>query len=90
MGKSRMAEIILKRTGELLRKLFEILIGHPEGLQAGMALDKLANSVTLSEYEAEVSKSSGTRRFDKIVRFATVDCTKAGWLFSFFYFASPL
>ena len=54
-----MAEIILKRTGELLRKLFEILIGHPEGLQAGVALDKLANSVTLSEYEAGMYKIIG-------------------------------
>jgi len=45
-----------------------------------VALNKLANSVTLSEYEAGIYESSGTRRFDKIVRFATVDCTKAGWL----------
>jgi restriction system protein len=75
-----MAEITRKRTGEFLRKLFEILIKHPEGLQAGVALEQLASVVTLSEYEAGNYESSGTRRFDKIVRFATVDCAKAGWL----------
>jgi restriction system protein len=75
-----MAEITRKRTGELLRKLFDILIEHPEGMQAGVALDQLAGVVTLSEYEAGTYESSGTRRFDKIVRFATVDCVKAGWL----------
>ncbi|MFP5473412.1 MAG: winged helix-turn-helix domain-containing protein, partial [Gammaproteobacteria bacterium] len=39
----------------------------------------LASSVTLSPYEAD-SYESGGRRFEKIVRFATVDCVKAGWL----------
>lgn len=76
-----MAEVTRKRTGELLRKLFELLREHPEGLQAGNALERLANSVTLTDYEAGTYESSGTRRFDKIVRFATVDCVKAGWLF---------
>jgi len=75
-----MAEITRKRTDDLLRKLFAILMQHPEGMQAGAALEQLANSVTLSAYEAGNYESSGTRRFDKIVRFATVDCAKAGWL----------
>ncbi len=69
-----MAEVTRKRTGELLRKLFEILMAAPEGLQAGVALEKLANSVTLTPYEAGLYESTGTRRFEKIVRFATVDC----------------
>jgi restriction system protein len=75
-----MPEITRKRTGELLRRLFEILAGAPEGLPAGVALDRLAASMTLTPYEAGEYQSSGTRRFDKIVRFATVDCVKAGWL----------
>lgn len=74
-----MAEITRKRTGELLRKLFEILKQSPEGMPAGAALEQLANAVQLTEYEAG-NYASGTRRFDKIVRFATVDCVKAGWL----------
>jgi hypothetical protein len=74
-----MAEVTRRRTGELLRSLFKILLDHPEGLQAGKALDQLANTVTLTEYEAGNYESSGGRRFEKIVRFATVDCVKAGW-----------
>jgi restriction system protein len=74
-----MAEITRKRTGELLRKLFQILMQYPEGLAAGEALKKLAASVKLSEYEAGFY-DQGVRRFDKIVRFATIDCVKAGWL----------
>src|SRR5208282_4046526 len=74
-----MAEITRRRTGELLRKLFEILLKEPEGLQARLALERLAEAATLTEYEAGMYEAGG-RRFEKIVRFATVDCTKAGWL----------
>jgi restriction system protein len=74
-----MAEITRRRTGELLRELFNILMAAPEGLQASAALAALADHVTLTPYEAN-SYESGGRRFDKIVRFATVDCVKAGWL----------
>ena len=51
----------------------------PEGLPAGEALEKLAASVKMTKYESGVYES-GDRRFEKIVRFATVDCVKAGWL----------
>lgn len=74
-----MAEITRRRTGELLRELFNILMPTPAGLRASDALQKLAERVTLTPYEAD-NYESGGRRFDKIVRFATVDCVKAGWL----------
>ena len=74
-----MAEITRRRTGELLRELFSLLMSAPEGLRASEALQALAGRVTLSPYEAD-SYESGGRRFEKIVRFATVDCVKAGWL----------
>lgn len=74
-----MAEITRRRTGELLRELFNILMAASEGLRASDALKALADRVTLTPYEAD-SYDSGGRRFDKIVRFATVDCVKAGWL----------
>lgn len=74
-----MAEVTTRRTGELLRKLFEILSSHSEGMPAGEALDALASVVQLTPHEAGFYES-GTRRFEKIVRFATVDCVKAGWL----------
>ncbi|QYD69033.1 Mrr restriction system protein [Paraburkholderia edwinii] len=74
-----MAEITRRRTGELLRALFKLLTLSPEGLPARLALQQLEQQVVLSEYE-QGEYDSGGRRFDKIVRFATVDCVKAGWL----------
>jgi restriction system protein len=77
--KISMPEITRRRTGELLRKLFEILINQPEGLPARVALERLASSVSLTDYEAGAYEAGG-QRFEKIVRFATVDCVKAGGL----------
>jgi restriction system protein len=74
-----MPEITRLRLGELLRQLFELLVKHPDGLPARVALEELAASVKLTSYEAG-TYGSGGRRFEKIVRFATVDCVKAGWL----------
>ncbi len=75
-----MPEITRRRTGEMLRKLFEILMPTPDGMRARDALAELEKHLTLSEYEKGVY-STGGRRFDKIVRFATVDLVKAGWLY---------
>lgn len=75
-----MPEITRRRTGEMLRKLYEILMPLPDGMQARDALAELEKRVTLSEYEKGVYANGGTR-FDKIVRFATVDLVKAGWLY---------
>ncbi|KQV50023.1 restriction endonuclease [Massilia sp. Root335] len=74
-----MAEITRRRTGELLQKLFSILLASSTGLPARDALHQLAAEVTLTAYEAGDYESGG-RRFEKVVRFATVDCVKAGWL----------
>jgi restriction system protein len=75
-----MPEITRHRTGEMLRALFELLMPVPEGMQAREALAALENRLTLSEYE-KGEYASGGKRFDKIVRFATVDLVKAGWLY---------
>lgn len=74
-----MAEITIHRTGMLLRKLFEILMDSPEGLGAKDAIATLKNNVEMTDYEKGEYPSGGLR-FDKIIRFATVDCRKAGWL----------
>jgi len=74
-----MAEITRRRTGEMLRTLFGILLASPDGMQARDALAALEQHLTLSEYEKGKFPSGG-RRFEKIVRFATVDLVKAGWL----------
>jgi len=74
-----MAEVTRRRTGEMLRTLFEILLASEGGMQARDALAALEKRLTLSEYE-NGEYASGGRRFEKIVRFATVDLVKAGWL----------
>ncbi len=74
-----MANITRRRTGEFLRKLFEHLIAVPEGMAAGAALNAVRTSIPLSPFE-KGHYPSGGERFEKIVRFATVDCVKAGWL----------
>src|SRR5512143_2398351 len=74
-----MAEVTLQRQGELIRKLFEILAIHPEGMRAQEALETLRAQVALTEHEQGRYESGGLR-FDKIVRFATIDYVKAGWL----------
>lgn len=74
-----MADVTKARTGQLMRKLFEILLAKPDGMRAAEALAALEQQVRLTPYEAG-EYSSGGRRFEKIVRFATVDTVKAGWL----------
>lgn len=74
-----MAEITRRRTGEFLRELFKILMTAADGMRGSEALQILASRFTLTPYEAD-NYESGSRRFEKIVRFATVDCVKAGWL----------
>lgn len=68
-----------ERTGQLLRNLFLILNENPDGLTAKEALAELAERVPPNEYESG-EYDTGGRRFDKIVRFATVDAVKAGWM----------
>jgi restriction system protein len=75
-----MPEITRRRTGEMLRRLFDILLPVPEGVQARDALAELEKHLALTEYE-QGDYASGGRRFEKIVRFATVDLVKAGWLY---------
>ena len=52
-----MAEITRRRTGELLRELFNILMAAPDGVQASAALQALASRVTLTPYEADCYES---------------------------------
>jgi len=59
--------------------LFGALNEAPEGLPASTALRQLEARVPATTFE-EGQFPGGGRRYDKIVRFATIDCVKAGWL----------
>jgi restriction system protein len=74
-----MANITRRRTGEFLRKLFELLIADPNGLMASGVIAKVAEHSNLTEWE-QGHYPSGGQRFEKVLRFATVNCVKAGWL----------
>lgn len=74
-----MPNVTRKRTGEFLRTLFSILKDHSDGLAAREALAAVASKHALTEYEKGTYPSGG-QRFEKILRWATVDCVKAKWL----------
>lgn len=75
MGKG----ITRERTGLLLQTLFKVLLEHPDGQAARDALEVVAGRIQLTVHEAGEYETGG-RRFDKILRFATVDAVKAGWM----------
>jgi restriction system protein len=76
-----MAEITGKRLGELVQTVFTILLQHPGGMRAKDVLAETEQSTTLSPYEkSDYPNQPGVRRFEKIVRFATIPFVKAGWL----------
>lgn len=76
-----MAEITPRRAGELLRPLFAILMENPDGIRARDAMAKLENRVQLTPFEAaDYDKHPGLRRFEKLVRFHSINAVKAGWM----------
>jgi restriction system protein len=76
-----MAEITRQRQGEMVRKIFEILLPYPEGLPAKQVVASTLEQMTLSPFEAsDYPNLPGVRRFEKILRFSTIAFVKAGWL----------
>lgn len=76
-----MADITRRRTGEFLRIIFDLLWDKTEGLPAKEILDSIPNSIQLTEYEKGYYPSTpNSPRYEKIIRFATIDLVKAGWL----------
>ncbi|MCU0835840.1 MAG: Mrr restriction system protein [Chromatiaceae bacterium] len=76
---NKTGQVTRQRVGKLMRTLFEILLENPEGIQAGAVLAEVEKRVPPTDYE-NGSYPSGGRRYEKIVRFATVDLVKAGWM----------
>ena len=76
---TKSGQVTRQRVGKLMRTLFEVLLENPEGVQASTALAEVEKRVPPTDYE-NGSYPSGGRRYEKIVRFATVDLVKAGWM----------
>src|SRR5438045_3676324 len=77
-----MAKIGGRRVGELMLGVMRILLGHPEtGLAAKQVLEQLAAFVPPTSFESTSYEGRpAVRRYEKIVRFASIDMVKAGWL----------
>lgn len=76
-----MPEITRQRTGQFLKAIFRLLLDKPEGMPAKEVLSEIPKAIPLTEYESGYYPSSvNSQRFEKIVRFATIDLVKAGWM----------
>ena len=74
-----MADVTVFRMGQMLRGVFELLQASPDGMAAKDVLEALVEKLPPTEYELGTYKGGG-RRYEKIVRWSTVDTVKAGWL----------
>lgn len=76
-----MAEITPGRMGELIRGVFAVLSDATEGVPAAQVLKAVEQKVPPTPFElTHYEKSPNARRYEKIVRFATIGPVKAGWL----------
>jgi restriction system protein len=69
-----------QRRGELLGAVFDVLADHPDGIPARDALAEVESRIELTEFEAANYPGSDIRRFEKTVRFQTINAVKAGWM----------
>jgi restriction system protein len=76
-----MAEINSRRSGQLMRAAFAALLENPDGLPAAEVLRRVELAVPPTPFEAaDYPNRPGTRRFEKLVRFFSINTVKAGWL----------
>lgn len=64
----------------MIRKAFEILIPHRDGLPPKTVLERIAESLSVGESEARTYQSRPLRTFEEVVWLATIAPAKAGWL----------
>jgi restriction system protein len=77
----RVAEVTAKRLGEILRGAFAVLMDATEPVPAAEVITRTAERVPPTPFEQEgLPKHSNIRRFDNLVRFATLRPVKAEWL----------
>ncbi len=80
-GGANMAHVPKVRFAEYVWGVFGILANAPDGLQAKDVIARLEQQLDLTDFErAEYPSAPGVRRFNKLVRFATISSVKAGWM----------
>ncbi|MBV8545688.1 MAG: restriction endonuclease [Acidobacteria bacterium] len=76
-----MAQVTRKRVGELARGVFTVLMTHSDGLAAKAVLEQMWAVVPPTDFERQnYPANPEVRRYEKMVRFATISSVKAGWL----------
>lgn len=75
-----MSELPKKRRGELLRAVFDVLAQHADGIQAKDVLAETERHLELTDFERANYPGREIRRFEKTVRFQTINAVKAGWM----------
>ena len=68
------------RKGRLVQALFAVLKEHPDGLAAKDAIAAVEDSIELDPSEKGAFEQSGLKKFPRLIRFATIPPTKAGWM----------
>jgi len=69
-----------ERRGELLKAVFDALADHPDGLRARDVFPEVEKLVGMTDFEAANYPGRDIRRFEKSIRFVTINAVKAGWL----------
>jgi len=76
-----MADVTVRRIGELQRGVFKILFDQPEGLPTKEILKRMEQVVKPTDFErSDYPNRPGVQRFGKMIRFATIAPVKAGWM----------
>jgi restriction system protein len=75
-----MAGLDRKRRGELLRSVFDVLADHPEGIKVREVFTEVEKRLGMTDFEAANYPGSDVRRFEKSIRFVTINAVKAGWM----------
>ena len=75
-----MNKITIKRVGELIRAVLELLWNKPDGLRAGELIAFIPQIVRLTDHEKEYVPLSNMPRYERYIRLATIPLAKAGWL----------
>jgi restriction system protein len=75
-----MAGLDRRRRGQLLCAVFDVLASHPDGVQAKQALAEVEHRIELTDFEKANYPGQDIRRFEKTVRFQTINAVKAGWM----------
>jgi hypothetical protein len=74
-------EATRRRTGEVARKVFEVVLAHPEGLPYNSALKHVKQSIPLPVSDRDTTISQlFLKSIEEIARLGIIASVKAGWL----------